>query len=319
MSLGGATVRPSSSSCGVSRLIVASCGVIWGAATDPNTEAKLRQVEASIGQRFDMIYRFHDLDDNFPTDDERASVAAGRILHVDIDARLFEAPQDAISWQDVSSGKFDASLIRQARGIESLGVPVFVTFDHEPDQARRTSLGSAADFIAAWRHVHDLYRRAGANNVVWVWVVTGYPPLISAAARMWPGNGYVDWISWEAYNASGCQTGDADPAQFQSFGESVLPFYDWLRDHGRASGIDTSKPMMISEAASASYPQTPLLSASWYLQIAEVLDTHRSIRAITLWDRPGATICRYRFDGMPIVSGAISVAIAATPHIRVPR
>jgi hypothetical protein len=318
LSGGCGTHHASSGACdGTRRLVRGGCPVLWGAVTQPNTEAALRLAERRVGREFELTYRFHDLDDVIPTPDERAAAAAGRVLHIDIDARLYQAPHRPVTWNDVAAGQFDSSLTRQARGLASLRTPVFVTFDHESDQVRRSALGQPIDFVAAWRHIHELFRRAGADELIWVWVVTGYPPRIPAAAQMWPGNAYVDWISWEAYNTSGCQAGAPDPARYEPFASSVSPFFTWLRRHGIAEGIDAGKPIMISEAASARYSD-PSLTAAWYRQIPAVLHQHPAIRAITLWDRPGAANCQYRFDDVPVIARAVGAAMANTERTKPP-
>jgi hypothetical protein len=299
--------------CPRSRILVPACGVIWGAATAPHTLAKLVSVESALGRRFDMTYRFHDLDDVIPTEDERKLVAGNRILHVSIDAKLHSDAQQTITWASVAAGAYDQTLAAQARGIATLRVPVFVTFDHEPDQVQNSDKGSPSDFVAAWRHVHELFQHNGAGNAVWVWVVTGYEQTFSAAGRMWPGDDSVDWISWEAYNAAGCRTGRPDPAQTQTFAESALGMFDWLMQNGSRYGIDTSKPMMISEAASVVFGSDAALSAAWYQQIPTVLRTHPQIRAIGLWDRPGNGSCRYQFDGLDPISRAVSRAGLTAP------
>lgn len=294
------------------------CGVIWGAATDPNTLDRLKSVERVLGRRFDMTYRFHELDAPVPTPDERAVVASGRILHVSIDARLGASPQRTVTWTEVAAGAFDAMLRAQANGIATLNAPVFVTFDHEPDQPDHASVrGTPSDFIAAWRHVHDLFRAAKVSNAVWVWVVTGETETADLAGRMWPGNRYVDWISWEAYSPSGCRVGTPDPARSRSFADSALPFFDWLQEHGTAAGFDLRKPMMLSEVGATQLPTSPLTRASWYGQIPDVLAAHPQIRAVGLWDRPGKAQCRYGFDDSSIVRRAVSAA-GLRPPMRQP-
>lgn len=304
----------SDTDCVVNALLVPRCGVLWGMSTDPMTESKVHSVQADLHQRVDMVYRFHDLNDSLMTADERASANTGRLLHFALDNRIYGSTQ-LVTWQQTASGKYDAYLRGQAAAIAAYRKPVFVTFEHEPDQAARKALGSPSDFIAAWRHVRQVYRAAGATNAVWVWVVMGYPTMLSYAASFWPGNGYVDWISWEAYNTSGCMSGPPDPARYWSFGDDVLPFYNWLMANGSKSGIDVSKPMMISESASTIYPSQPALTARWYAGMPAVLASHPKIKAVALWDRPGATTCQYRFDGYPVVTKAVADAMAATPGV----
>ena len=300
--------RPVDDRCGVSSRLIPNCAVIWGIATDPNTNARLHAVEEGVGRTFDMVYRFHDINDRIPSADERALVRQGRILHVSIDARVYGAGAATVTWNAVANGTYDHDLAAQARGIASLHAPVFVTFDHEPDQPGRSARGTPADFVAAWRHVHDVFRRNGASNVIWVWVVTGYLPTAATAGSMWPGNRYVDWISWEAYNRSGCAHSRTDPADFRSFADSMLPFYTWLGAHAADYGINLNKPMMISEAGSVLYPTDPALTASWYRAIPDVLAAYPQIRAVGLWDRPGVGTCDYRFDDAPAVQHAVGQA-----------
>lgn len=297
--------------CGLSTKLVPRCGVILGIATDPPTIDRLHDVERGLNVRFPMVHRFHDLDSPIPTADERALLAEGRILQISLDARFYSRPNDVVRWSDIAVGKYDALLRAQARGVASLREPVFLTFDHEPDLPRRLGLGTPAEFVAAWRHVHALFDSAGATNAVWVWVVTGSPETANLAARTYPGNDVVDWISWESYNASGCREYRTDPARFRSFAETTLSFLRHLRAVRTSLGIDASKPMMISEAGSVVYPNDPTLTASWYQQIPAVLAAHPQIKAIGLWDRTGTGNCDYQFDDLPRVAGAVTQATRA--------
>jgi hypothetical protein len=299
--------------CPLSESLVPRCGVLWGIATEPNTTSKLRAVERTLDTRFDMVYRFHDLDDRVPTQDERVVVRSGRILHLTIDSRIYQPPARTVPWSDIAAGRYDRALRRDARGIAALGKPVFVTFGHEPDNPT-TSVGPPREFVAAWRHVRTLFEAAGARNAVWVWVVTGYPAHFSMIPALWPGNDYVDWISWEAYNSSGCGRG-ADRRLFKTFGQSALPFLRWLLSTGARLGIDVGKPMMISEAGSTVYPGDSALTASWYREIPLVLHLHRQIKAVGLWDRPGLNGCDFRFDGNPIARAVVR-SISASAAVR---
>jgi hypothetical protein len=289
----------------VSAELVSSCGVILGVETEPSTIGQLHRVEATLDTHFAMVHRFHDLDDQIPTADERALVAEGRILQISIDARFYSRPDQIVRWADIANGEHDAQLTAQARGIASLGRPVFVTFDHEPDLPRRAPLGTPSDYVAAWRHVHELFTAAGATNVVWVWVVTGSPATQDRAVQTWPGNNFVDWISWESYNASGCRASRTSTSEYRSFAQTTLSFLRHLEAVHTQYGIDMTKPMMISEAGSVVYPGRPDLTARWYRQIPAVLQAHPQIRAIGLWDHSGTVACDYRFDGVPAVVDAV--------------
>src|SRR4051794_11636618 len=206
--------------------------------------------EASFGRPIDLVYSFHDINDVVPSAFDREVVASGRVLHIDIDSRDYaDADPATVPWAAVASGAYDDQLDRMAQGIASLHVPVFVTFDHEPDQPARSAVGTPAQFVAAWRHVHDVFVAQGATNAVWVWVVMALPQTYAATPAFWPGDDDVDWISWDSYDDAGCHGGAVDPSRMQSFSAVALGYYAWLLEHGPAAGIDTGKPMMISESA----------------------------------------------------------------------
>lgn len=291
--------------CAISTKLVPSCGILLGIATEPPTNAQLANVEATLNTRFAMVHRFHDLDDPVPTDDERALVAQGRVLQLSLDPRFFSRPDQTVTWNDIASGRYDPQLSAQARGVASLRSPVFVTFAHEPDVPGRTALGSPAEFVAAWRHVYGLFAQQGATNAVWAWVVTGSPDTERTAVQMWPGNAYVDWISWESYNASGCRADATNPNLYKSFAATTLPFLHYLDEVHKQYDIDLGKPMMISEAGSVLYANRPQLTAGWYKQIPAVLRAHPQIKALGLWDHSGRASCAYRFDDVPMVAGAV--------------
>lgn len=296
--------------CTLSAKAVPSCGVLWGVSTKPPTVDALHQLESTVGRPFDFVYRYHDVNDQVPDDDERQLVAEGRLLHIAIAARDFSQGQQRgnISWRAIASGRYDDQLSAQARGIASLKVPVFVTFEQEASQRKKLDVaGTAQDFHDAWRHLHDLYVRAGATNAVWTWVMTGSQDNLDRALALWPGNDVVDWISWNVYNQSGCNAGRVEPGKFASFEDKMRVFYDFIHGAGAEHGIDATKPMMISEAGSVQYPEQIDLTAGWYASIPTVLRKYPQVKAIALWDSTTDT-CNYDFDGVTKVLDAVRQA-----------
>ena len=49
---------------------------------------------------------------------------------------------------------------------------------------------SAKDYIDAWRHIHDLFIKLGANNIVWLWS----PHPAYEFKTFYPGDNYVDFV-----------------------------------------------------------------------------------------------------------------------------
>jgi hypothetical protein len=292
--------------CTRSAELVPSCGVLLGITPPDPSLASLAAVEKTLGHRFALVHTFHDIDDAVPSAYERALAARGTVLHISIDPRVYGEALGTITWAAIAAGEYDDPLTRDAEGIASLHRRVFVSFDHEPDQGAKAAEGSPADFVAAWRHVHQLFEHAGATNVVWVWVVTGWAGSAGTALQMWPGNAYVDWISWEAYDNRGCNNGGSTAPT--GFARAALTFEHWLRAHGPAVGMDLDKPMMISEAGTAVRPGAAL-DTGWFAQMQRVLRHNRQIKAITWWDHTGSNPgCDFTFTTTPALAAAASSA-----------
>ena len=291
--------------------------MLWGVSTSPKTDAVLNALESQVQRPFAIIYDYHDMTDAVPTPMERALVAKGRILHLAIAAREYGDDSKQVTYASVAAGTYDATLTAQAKGIASLGVPVFVTFEQEGNQKRKLGTrGDAQEWVAAWRHVHDLYVNAGATNAVWTWVMTGDVDNLTRAGQIWPGNQYVDWISWNVYNQSGCHSGKVSPSLYASFQSKLTPFYNWVHTDGPKLGIDPTKPMMISESGSVAYPDDLAKSAGWYSSIPGVLANYPQIKAFALWDSKTSNACDYRFQNNPtMLAGARAAGLAGlTDH-----
>ena len=104
---------------------------------------------------------------------------------------------------DIADGRHDAYVTAFAEAVRALNVPIALTFAHEmnghwyPWGSRRHT---AADFVRAWRRLHDLFARAGATNVIWTWtpnVISGAPGI--ALKPYYPGDRYVDWVGLDGY------------------------------------------------------------------------------------------------------------------------
>lgn len=75
-------------------------------------------------------------------------------------------------------------------------------------------------YLAAWRHIHDIFRRVGAGNVKFVWsmakktcaVVAGCNPYL----EFYPGDAYVDYMGLSAFNW-GAQAGKSWASMELSF------------------------------------------------------------------------------------------------------
>ena len=104
-------------------------------------------------------------------------------------------------------GDWDAQYRKIAQSVVAYGKPILIRFGHEMN-GRWYPWGvangnKASEFPVAWRHVVDLFRKAGATNALWVWS----PNVIRGAqsqtiAEFWPGKAYVDVVGLTGYGVS---------------------------------------------------------------------------------------------------------------------
>src|SRR5215213_791659 len=78
------------------------------------------------------------------------------------------------SLRAIASGMFDSYLSAQGKALAAVGAPVAVRFAHEMNGdwypwGQGANGNTPEDYVAAYRHVHDVIAAAGATNVVWVW------------------------------------------------------------------------------------------------------------------------------------------------------
>ena len=127
--------------------------------------------------------------------------SAGAVSLIDMDTA-------SVPLRNVADGAYDSALRTWASQAQSWGHPLLLRLDWEmngrwfPWGTRPSNLNTAAEFVAAWRHMHDIFAGAGASNVLWVWCPNAIPPrhAMTNPVALYPGDAYVDWTCLDAYN-----------------------------------------------------------------------------------------------------------------------
>jgi mannan endo-1,4-beta-mannosidase len=113
-----------------------------------------------------------------------------------------------VDFRAIIGGAYDIYLERFATGVASYGATtgqgVIIGFGHEmngtwfPWGYRHIAPGL---FVAAWRHIVNVFRQQGAHDVTWLWTVNIIDKRngIPSPARWWPGSSYVTWIGIDGY------------------------------------------------------------------------------------------------------------------------
>ena len=86
-----------------------------------------------------------------------------------------------------SPGSSIAYIRSWARALAAFDGPVRLRFAQEMNGdwypwGAGTNGNTPAEFVSAWRHVHDIFAAAGATNVQWVW-----SPVSGAPSAVLPG------------------------------------------------------------------------------------------------------------------------------------
>lgn len=139
-----------------------------------------------------------------------------------------------VSMAAIAAGKYDSYLNQYASQVRTFGHAVIIGFAHEPNGSWYPWGAGAVSpevWIAAWRHVVNVFRAQGADNVSWLWTIDSQGPDAAMADAWYPGDKYVTWIGVDGYYTA---PGDT----FQRVFGAVLTEVQGLR-----------KPVIISETA----------------------------------------------------------------------
>ena len=246
---------------------------VKGDAREPASQlVATRRLEASIGRKLAIGHSF---------------VPWGRALGSLPAANLADGRTPLISFgrggdlRKVAAGAEDAYLRSLAREVRALGRPVLLRYAWAMDS---TSRRGRTAFVAAWRHVHDLFAAQGAT-AAWVWSPSAeaFAGARGGVDQYWPGDAYVDWVAADGFNPNTCDGGSS----WTEFGAIFKAFYAW--------GSARSKPLMISETGTVEDPADPARKMSWYLRAATTLaQTMPRVRAVVYFDEGGR--CDWRPD-----------------------
>jgi beta-mannanase len=151
------------------------------------------------------------------------------------------AVETAYSNQRILSGAYDGFIRGWADGLKATGRTILLRFDHEMNGnwyawSPGFNGNTTANYVAMWRHVHEIFVREGATNVRWVWSPNVDYPGASAFEAMYPGDAYVDWVALDGYNWG--MTNGYTP--WRSFSQVFAGSYNRLNRL-------TTKPLMLAE------------------------------------------------------------------------
>ncbi len=201
-----------------------------------------------------------------------------------------------VSLRAIADGRYDSYLRRAARAARAWHGPLYIRFAHEMNLPGssfgpgRRGMGPAA-FVAAWRHVVSVFRRARASNVQWIWSPNVYCFGHCPFTAYYPGDSWVDWVGLDGYNYA-----RVHHVRWLSVPQLFGASYALLERL-------TSKPVIIAETASVEQGGS---KARWITQglLSDVPRLFPRVRAVVWWQR------RTRVDGDLRINSSRSAAAA---------
>ncbi len=256
----------------------------------PNTFAGLEKFETQVQYKFPIISLYgawgDKPDEQFPTRMVETINRMGSVPMitwepwvVDFDERIRKnlphiAEREYGSLGAIARGEYDFYIVPWAKGAAAFGKPMFLRFAHEMNDPYRYPWGPQngnrpEDFIAAWKHVHLVFQKMGADNVLWIW-----SPHISMPwfEYYYPGAEMVDWIGVGVLNYGNV----ASWSRWWSFHQILEKAYPTL--------LKFEKPLMISEFGTLTQGGN---AYEWYRQAFYHIDHtyRRGVRAIIFFNQ----------------------------------
>ena len=149
-------------------------------------------------------------------------------------------------WDGVVRGNYDEAIEEFASQALQFGKPFFITPWPECNREAHANgklvpgREKGTDFIIAWIHMHDIFRRAGANKfAIWGFHLAAYADQIKFFG--WDlADDFFDWIGFSIFNRV------RDTGKNYSFKKLFDHAYDWARNQHSTKpvalfGLGTSK------------------------------------------------------------------------------
>lgn len=283
-------------------------GVQFGAFTGPRAGESDRTAvlrgEATAGRQYDVVREFLTWDSAFPDSFHTWLRDTGRTMILSVRSRRSNG--ETIPWQAIIDAQPGSPLYddieRWADRVKAYGVPIYFTFNHEPESSASSTMGEAPQFIAAWRKIHGVFRTREVANAKFMWIMTDYAFWVGEQARnhgpdWFPGEDYLDSMGIDAYNWYRCRTGINNA--WKSLEQIVRPFRDFGAQY-------PDKELWLTEWASTEDPELPGRKAQWYAEAQALFKRadYAQFHGISYFDTRGQGACQWYPDSSTTAAAA---------------
>ena len=221
------------------------------------------------------------------------------------DGRRSEQPDYSLG--AIIAGDFDDLVESWADELAEWGRPVVMRFAHEMNGfwypwSESSNGNLSGQYVAAWRHVHDIFTVAGADNVIWIWSPNPTQPTLPALAGLYPGDAYVDWLGLIGYLGNGIDPRTYVPTFDQLFGPTIAEMREF-----------SDLPMVITELGATELGGK---KAEWITHVYDEIKLRHDIVGVIWFEVDKET--DWRIVSSPEATEAFANAVA-DPRFGIPR
>ncbi|MBV1853488.1 glycoside hydrolase family 26 protein [Catellatospora tritici] len=208
--------------------------------------------EQAIGRELTIAHSFHPWREDFPSTYDYELVHRGKLL--------------LLSWagtdtRSLLTGVYDDEIRRRAEAVLAFRAPILLRYRWEMDRPNlQPVVHSPEDFVAAWKHVRQIFTEVGATNAGWVWCPHADGFVDGRALPYYPGDDQVDWLCADVY----------PDETMPNFTQMMAPVMDFARQHPR--------PLIIGEFGVEKEGEGE--RAGWFDEMRQVLHEQPQIKAV---------------------------------------
>jgi hypothetical protein len=161
----------------------------------PKSYSNVEKFAQAVGRHPDLVSYYSGWGEKFQQTFAVTASRHGAMTIVQID------PSN-ISLASIAAGKYDSYITSFADDVAAFRHQVVICFGHEMNGFWETwgyRHTPAKTFIAAWRHIVNLFRAQNASNVIWLWQVNSSSSQTGPVRDWWPGSHYVTWVGVSGY------------------------------------------------------------------------------------------------------------------------
>lgn len=243
-------------------MIAPSGGAKYLGVALPGGPGALPAFASATGTTPGLYEAYLDFGEPFPADEVTAAEAHSAFT-------LIAWQSQHASLASIAAGAQDAYLAAFAQALKAYAWPVYLDFDHEFNgdwYPWGTQAATPGQFVAAWRHIHDLFAATGVTNVIWVWspnVVNPVPHVDLGA--YWPGTRYVDVVGIVGYYTG--QLGEDSYAHLFARTENIVDTF-------------ADKPFLITETGAQQGPD----KSAWVRNLLQGVEADPRMLGLVYFD-----------------------------------